>query len=625
MGKYVWPCPSYSRISSGYGNRVHQIYGTVKFHDGVDLAAASGVPILAFGSGTVTVSGLNGGYGNYISINHGGGLMSFYGHCSKLYVSKGAKVTAGQKIAAVGTTGNSTGCHLHFGMHLNGSSVNPLNYVSSKDTVSNYSGAKSGGTATNTVKALFTAYYPANNAMEGGFLDALGKRLDPSKHTCAAPPSVPFGTKITVQGTGTALDGVTYTVNDRGGMIQIENGVYHFDLLMSSNAECNNWGRRKGTAIIGGSGGSSGSTSSGTSTEKEKKKDITTVVVKSVTGAAGTRKEILRDVPSCQMPGAELIIQNKNGQLQQPMIEGDIVWETTRSGAASSLTFTVVKDDTLNFHEGNPVSFRFNGSNVFYGYVFKKSRSDNRLIKVTAYDQLRYFKNKDTISYVNKTYADVLKMLAADYGLKVGTVTDTKYKIPQRIEEGTLFDMLGNASDLTIINTGKVYVLYDDFGKLCLKPYESLLLPLYIDEDTAQGYSYTSSIDSDVYNRIKLAWDNDETGVREVHVMNNTASQSKWGTLQYYEKLDNALNTADLQTKAKALMKYYNVIHRELTMQKVFGDVRARAGTSVCVGMGLGDINIKNYMCVEKAKHTFSNGLYTMDLYLSGIRGEFSA
>lgn len=107
--------------------------------------------------------------------------------------------------------------------------------------------------------------------------------------------------------------------------------------------------------------------------------------------------------------------------------------------------------------------------------------------------------------------------------------------------------------------------------------------------------------------------------------MNNTASQSKWGTLQYYEKLDNALNTADLQTKAKALMNYYNVIHRELTMQKVFGDVRARAGTSVCVGMGLGDINIKNYMCIEKAKHTFSNGLYTMDLYLSGIRGEFSA
>ena len=85
------------------------------------------------------------------------------------------------------------------------------------------------------------------------------------------------------------------------------------------------------------------------------------------------------------------------------------------------------------------------------------------------------------------------------------------------------------------------------------------------------------------------------------------------------------MSAADLQAKAKALLQYYNVIRRELTMKKVFGDVRARAGASVAVGMGLGDINIRNYMCIEKAKHTFSHGLHTMDLYLSGIRGEFSA
>lgn len=121
------------------------------------------------------------------------------------------------------------------------------------------SGGSDGGSGGTIVKALFTAYYPANNALEGGYLDAQGNRLDPSKHTCAAPPSVPFGTKITVRDTGTSLDGVTYTVNDRGGAIQIENGVYHFDLLMSSNAECNRWGRKNGSAIIGGSGGGSGS------------------------------------------------------------------------------------------------------------------------------------------------------------------------------------------------------------------------------------------------------------------------------------------------------------------------------------------------------------------------------
>lgn len=619
MGKYVWPCPGYSRISSGYGNRVCPFHGN-EFHDGIDLAAASGTPILAFGPGTVTMSGWNGGYGNYISIDHGGGLMSFYGHCSALYVSKGATVKAGQKIAAVGTTGSSTGNHLHFGMHKNGSPVNPQSYVKDSDTTSNYTGS-GGGSATNTVKAMFTAYYPANNAMEGGFLDAMGNTLDPSKRTCAAPPSVAFGTKVTVQGTGTSLDGVTYTVNDRGGAIQIENGVYHFDLLMRTNEECNNWGVRYGTAIIGGDG--SGSGSAGES--EPQSKPITKVVIKSTTGAAGTRKEDLRQLPSYQQAGVEITIQNNNNQMQNPVVEGDVVWETTRRGAPSSLKFTVVKDEALSFHEGNPTSFRYNGKNVFYGYVFSKSRSDSLLIDVTCYDQLRYLKNKDTVSYENKTYAELLKMLAADYGLNVGTVADTKYKIPQRIEEGTLFDTLGNASDLTLINTGKVFNLYDDFGKLTLKPYEEMLLPIYIDEDTAQNYTYTSSIDSDVYNRIKLAYDNGETGEREVHVMNDTASQGRWGVLQYYAKLDSALSTADLQTKAQALLKYFNVIQRELTMKKVFGDIRARAGASVAVGMGLGDINISNYMCIEKAKHTFSHGLYTMDLYLSGIRGEFSA
>lgn len=619
MGKYIWPCPEYSRISSGYGNRNCPFHGQ-EFHDGIDLAAASGTPILAFGSGTVTKSGWNGSYGNYISIDHGNGLMSFYGHCSQLYVKQGAKVSAGQKIAAVGTTGSSTGCHLHFGTHLNGAKVNPLNYVKDSDTINNYTG-KTSSSAINSVKAKFTAYYPANNAMEGGFYDAQGNLLNPTNKTCAAPPSIPFGTKITVQGTGTSLDGITYTVTDRGGAIQIENGVYHFDLLMSSNAECNRWGVKYGTAIIGGENG----VISDAGEVKQETKEITKVVVKSITGAVGTRKEILRDIPTYLQNGAEIAIQNNQGKIQIPTIEGDITWETKRSGSPASLKFTVIKDSELNFHEGNPISFKFNSQNVFYGYVFSKSRTDNKFIDVVCYDQTRYFKNKDTISYENKSYADLIKMLATDYSLQCGIIADTKYKIPSRIDEGTIFDILGYASDLTVINTSKMFVLYDDFGKLTLKPYEDMILPVWIDEDTAQAYNYTSSIDSETYNRIKLAYDNDTTGEREVHVFNNETNQGKWGILQYYEKIDNALSSADLKLKADMLMKYYNVIKRELTMKKVFGDVRVRAGTSVAVGMGLGDINIKNYMCVENAVYTFSNGLHTMDLKLSGIRGEFSA
>lgn len=101
------------------------------------------------------------------------------------------------------------------------------------------------------VKALFTAYYPANNKMEGGFLDAQGNKLDPKKHTCAAPGSIKFGTQIQITGTGTSKDKTVYKVTDRGGAITVKNGVYHFDLLMATRAECNRWGKREGYAIIG--------------------------------------------------------------------------------------------------------------------------------------------------------------------------------------------------------------------------------------------------------------------------------------------------------------------------------------------------------------------------------------
>lgn len=101
------------------------------------------------------------------------------------------------------------------------------------------------------VKALFTAYYPASNKMEGGYYDCKGKKLDPSKYTCAAPGSVKYGTQIQVLGTKTSRDKKVHKVNDRGGAIKIVNGVYHFDLLMKTKAQCNRFGKRTGYAIIG--------------------------------------------------------------------------------------------------------------------------------------------------------------------------------------------------------------------------------------------------------------------------------------------------------------------------------------------------------------------------------------
>lgn len=128
-GMFAWPCPGYTRISDDYGNRIHPILGVQQFHNGVDMAAAGGTPILAAYDGDVVAAAYNSSMGNYIMIDHGSGLYTIYMHCSALYVSKGQTVTKGQNIAAVGSTGRSTGNHLHFSVRLNGSYVSPWNYL----------------------------------------------------------------------------------------------------------------------------------------------------------------------------------------------------------------------------------------------------------------------------------------------------------------------------------------------------------------------------------------------------------------------------------------------------------------------------------------------------------------
>ena len=129
-GMFKWPALSYTRISDDYGNRTHPILGVQQFHNGVDMAAPGGSPILAAYDGKVVAAAYNASMGNYIMINHGGGLYTIYMHASALYVSTGETVTRGQKIAAVGTTGRSTGNHLHFSVRKDGAYVSPWNYLS---------------------------------------------------------------------------------------------------------------------------------------------------------------------------------------------------------------------------------------------------------------------------------------------------------------------------------------------------------------------------------------------------------------------------------------------------------------------------------------------------------------
>lgn len=127
---FIWPCPSSSRITSGFGGRSSPTEGASSNHQGIDIGASSGSDIIAAASGTVVVSTYSYSAGNYVMLSHGGGVYTVYMHCSKLLVSEGQTVSQGQSIAKVGSTGYSTGPHLHFGIRTGGRYVDPRNYVS---------------------------------------------------------------------------------------------------------------------------------------------------------------------------------------------------------------------------------------------------------------------------------------------------------------------------------------------------------------------------------------------------------------------------------------------------------------------------------------------------------------
>lgn len=323
----------------------------------------------------------------------------------------------------------------------------------------------------------------------------------------------------------------------------------------------------------------------------------------------------------------ELLVANESGsKVYQPAVEKGIEWTTQRAGTPGKLTFKVLKDDILDFTEGSAVRLKVDGDEVFYGFVFTKSRQKDQIITVTAYDQLRYLNNKDTKVYEGKTATQFIQMLAADYRLNVGDMEDTGYVIASRVEENSsLFDMIQNALDLTLTNTGNMFVLFDSFGKLTLKSLGKMRVGdgdnyLMIDEETGENFDYKSSIDSQTYNKVKLTYDNEETGTREVYIAQSGENMNKWGILQYFDTLQKGENG---QAKADALLKLYNKKTRNLKIQNAFGDNRVRAGSLIVVNLALGDMSVKNFMLVEKCVHTYNESEHWMTLTLRG--GEFVA
>lgn len=312
----------------------------------------------------------------------------------------------------------------------------------------------------------------------------------------------------------------------------------------------------------------------------------------------------------------EVHLYIQNGQtVYEPVVSGSITWETQRKGQPGKCSFTLIPDGILQAEEGNALRLDADGKTVFFGFIFERNWNSSGEVKVTAYDQLRYLKNKETYNYTDLTAGELIRMIAADFHLQTGEIEDTGHKLSRKEKDKTLFDIILNNLDLTMIHTKQIYTLYDDGGKLCLKNMEHMKLDLLLDEAGAADYDYKVSIDSNTYNQIKLYCDNDETKKREMYVVQSAESINKWGMLVMDESIEKGV---DGQTVAENYLALYNRPSRALSIKEAFGDLRVRAGCLIPVKLDLKDVDLKNYLVIESAVHKIEEGIHTMDLTLKG-------
>ena len=289
-------------------------------------------------------------------------------------------------------------------------------------------------------------------------------------------------------------------------------------------------------------------------------------------------------------------------------------WSTKRSGSPASLELTVIVDDSVTWTHGGIVALKDGKTGIFYGYVVKIRQKETDRVEVTAYDQTWYLKkNKETYVFTGKRADQILTQIAADFGLKCGALENTGYAIPSMIEDGqTLFDIALKAIDLTLINTGKMFVLWDDFGSLAITDVETAKLDLFVgDGSLATGYTYDQDIDSDTYNKIKLVKDNKTTGKRDVYIYQDSKNMTLWGILQDYETVDESMNEAQIKERGAKMLELYNRPSQSFSLNAI-ADLSVRAGRVLYIGIGA--VGVKSFFLIEEATHDLLKETMTLKL-----------
>jgi hypothetical protein len=317
----------------------------------------------------------------------------------------------------------------------------------------------------------------------------------------------------------------------------------------------------------------------------------------------------------------ELIIQDSAaGNLYDiSQLASDISWETEVSNQPGKLSFTYQEDPTVIISEGSIVSLKVDNKGVFFGYIFKKGKKNDTGIPITAYDQMRYLKNQDTYVISGLTASQLFSKVCKDFQLRHNVVNESGYVLADRVYDNkSLFDIIDWGITETMAYTSNWYMIRDNFGTIEFVNLNSLKTDLFIgDKSLLTDYDYESSIDDDTYNQVKLVKENKNTQKREVYIVKDSSTISKWGLLQYFETVDEEANESQIKERAEQLLKLKNRVTKKLSVTCI-GDLKVFAGCGIVLGISdITDETINNkYYMVTKCTHNFKNNEHTMSLDL---------
>jgi len=322
----------------------------------------------------------------------------------------------------------------------------------------------------------------------------------------------------------------------------------------------------------------------------------------------------------------ELIIQRRtDGKVFDISdLASNIEWTTDiLSGQPGKLKFDYVEDDSIIPNYGDFLRFRFNGTGIFFGRLFTKKRNEKQVMEITAYDLMRFLKNKHTYVFPAMTSSQIFTRICSDFGLSHRTLDPSTFNVVAKVHDNkSLFDIVEDALDQTIIATRHWFIIRDNFGVLEHVHLNRLQTDLVIgDRSMAVNYDFTGSIDEDTFNRVRLVRENQITQRREVYMVQDSRNINLWGLLQHHDNVDDNLNFAQIKARAERILAAKNRPTRDLTITAL-GDTRIRAGNGIV--LAIERLRNEGFSAAQRAlvtncKHIWNNGVHEMDLSIKVV------